>query len=58
MDPIILEVWRRGEGDPEQYGWSVDFENTGLSQTGKTKTFDEAMRCVAGAIENAKGETK
>lgn len=53
MEPIALEIWRRPGGEPDLFGWGVDFEDTGLNQCGKAKTFSEAMDCIRAAINNA-----
>lgn len=51
-----ISIYPRNEGKP--FGWSVDFDDAGLSQWGHADTLDAAMGHVQGAIQNASVETR
>lgn len=52
-DPTNITIILLSDG---KWNWDVSYEDMGLGQDGKSDTLDEAMRCVAGVIENGRTE--
>jgi hypothetical protein len=54
-DPVLIGIVLMDDG---KWTWDVEYddEHSGLTQSGKTRTLDEALACVRDAIENGRTE--
>jgi hypothetical protein len=50
VPPVYVEIYPSKKGG---WGWSADFDATGLDQKGVTATFAEAVGAVLAAVANA-----